>query len=562
MLDRLISEIRYRWRALVRHDRMEDELEDELAFHLEQEARKLEARGLAPDEARRTARLAFGGYEGVKEEVRDARGVHLAEQGWVDLRHALRALGARPTFAIGVAATLALGIGANAAMFGIVDRLMFRPPAGLVDADRVHRVHLHWLQDGEVQSRRSMAYPRFRDLARGATTLERVGAFQVRTVALGQGDDTREGRVAIVSHEYLELFDAPPVLGRWFTAVEDEPPLGAAVAVLSDAYWRARYGGRPDVLGETLQIDRLEATIIGVAPPGFSGITDEGGPPLACVPMSAFARALRGEGYDQSYSWTWLQLVVRRAPDASAAEATTELTRLFRASVEAEARVHERRIDVAAMQPSVELGPVHLGRGPDASLDSRAALWLSGVALVVLLIACANVANLFLSRAVSRQREMAMRLALGVGRARLARQLLMESVALGLLGGAGGLALAWIAAGTLRALLLPDANAAVIDDPRTLGYAVLLSIGAGALTAVIPGSLARGSTWRRRSSRAAGAAPAPVTPAGRARRGAGRVVGRAPRRRGALRAEPAAGAESPARLRRRQSLPRGREPAR
>ncbi|MEW6321598.1 MAG: ADOP family duplicated permease [Acidobacteriota bacterium] len=516
MFARLLSELRYRWRALVARDRMEDELEDELAFHLEQEQKKLEARGMPPDAARRAARLAFGGYEAIREATRDARGVRLVEQTWTDVVHALRTLRTRPAFALGVVGTLALGLGANAAMFGIVDRLMFRTPAGLRDADRVHRVHQHWRQNGEMQSSRSMAFPRYRDVARDARSFDLVGAFQVRRVALGQGDDTREGRVAVVSAGYLDFFDAPPALGRWFTAGEDEPPLGAPVAVLSDAYWRVRYGARPDVLGETIQVDRLQATIIGVAPPGFAGINDDGAP-LVFVPMSAFAHALRGSGYDTSYNWSWLQILVRRAPGVSVAEANAELTRVLQASWQAEAERHSRSepVDLAAIGGT--LGPVLLGRGPDASRDARVAFWISGVALIVLLIACANVANLFLSRAVSRQREVAMRLALGVGRGRLTRQLLMESLVLGVAGGAGGLLLAWLGGGALRALLLPDADAAaVLTDARTLVYALALAIAAGTLTAVVPAMMAaridvagalksggRGATRRRSRLQAA-----------------------------------------------------------
>lgn len=490
MLNRLWSEMRFRWRALVGRARMESELDEELGFHLEQEQKKLEARGLSPEEARRRARVAFGGFEGAKEASRDARGVRLLEDTWADLRYAVRTLRLQPAFVLGVAGTLALGIGANAAIFGIVDRLMFRQPAGLLGPERVHRVYLQWMQDGELRTDRSMPYPRFRDLARETRTLDLVAGFQVRTVALGEGEETREGRVAVVSAEYLGFFDAAPALGRWFSSADDEPPAGAPVVVLSHAYWLTRYGGRHDVLGQTLQVDRLRATIIGVAPPGFSGISD-GGSPLAFVPMSAFAHALRGPSYTSSYNWGWLELLVRRKPGVTAQEATADLSNAFRASWRAEDLARGIPTDIATAQPGVALGPVQLGRGPDARLDARVTLWISGVALVVLLIACANVANLFLSRAVGRRREIAMRLALGVGRGRLTRQLVLESVALGVLGGLGGLVLTWLGGGAWRRMLLPDAaDAAVLTDPRTLLYAVALALLAGGLTAIVPAVMA------------------------------------------------------------------------
>ncbi|MBC7897920.1 MAG: ABC transporter permease, partial [Cytophagaceae bacterium] len=515
MIDRLLSELRYRWRALVHRGRMEEELDRELRFHVERETEKLVAQGMPPHEARRRAHVRFGGHQRIAQDTREVRGVTWLEQGWADLRYALRVLRARPAFTIGVAGTLALGLGANAAMFGIVDRLMFRVPEGLVDADRVHRVHMRYIQDGEPRLERSMQFARFRDFERSATSVDLVGAFQVREVAFGTGEQVREERLAVVSAGYLGFFDAPPALGRWFTAAEDEPPTGTPVVVLSHAYWQSAYGGRSDVLGRTVQVDRLTATIIGVAPPGFAGINDAGAP-VAFVPMSAFAHAFRGTQYLTSYNWSWLEILVRRKPGVSIAEANADLSAAYRVSWRAEEAAQGQTYDVAVWKPSAEVGPVHLGRGPDAGLDSRVTLWTTGVALIVLLIACANVANLLLSRAVSRQREIALRLALGVGRWRLTRQLLLEGVVLGLLGGAGGILLARFGGGALRALLLPDADAtAVLGDGRTIVWSMILAVLAGLLTGVVPSFTAartdvasslkeggRGSTQRRSLLRA------------------------------------------------------------
>ena len=509
MWEQLRSEVRHRWRALVHRDQAEAELDGELQFHLEQEARKLEGRGMTPANARRAARVAFGGVERIKEDAREARGLSLIDQGWSDLRYVLRTLRARPAFTVGVACTLALGIGANAAMFGIVDRLMFRAPAALRSPERVYRVHLNWTEDGDLQRDRSMAFPRFRDFARESRTAEVVGAFQVRTVALDRGDATHEARAAVISASFRELFDAEPVLGRWFTAAEDDPPGSGAVVVLSYDYWVSRLGARPDVIGQQLQVDRLDATIVGVAPAGFAGIADAGDPAVF-LPMSAFAYSMRGASYATSYNWGWLQLAVRLRPGISAAEAAADFTNAYRLSWRAEAATG-RTLSAEQAQPFVVLGPAQLGRGPDAPLDTRVAFWLSGVAVIVLLIACANITNLLLSRSVSRRREFAMRLALGVGRGRLVRQLLIEGLVLGALGALGGVLLARFGGVTLRALLLPDAaHAAVLTDTRTLGFVSLLAMVAGALTALVPAIFAsqldvgealkaggRGATYRR-----------------------------------------------------------------
>lgn len=486
MLDRLLSELRYRWQALRRRDHLDDDLDDEVRFHLEQEAGKLEAGGLSPEHARRAARLAFGTIDTVKDDARDARGVAWIEQTWTDLRYVCRGLATARAFTLGVAGTLALGIAVNVAVFGIVDRLMFRVPDALMEADRVHRLHLRWTEDGERRSTRSMAYPRLLDMVRDTRSFDRIAGFQVRTAPIGQGEDTREGRVAVITASYLDFFDAPPALGRWFTTEEDAPPAGAPVVVLSHAYWLTRYGGRADVLGQTLQVDRMQATIVGVAAAGFVGAAD-GAPPLVFAPMSAFALAGRGPSYVASYNWSWLEVLVRRAPGVTIESAQADATRAMRLSWRAENLANNQPDDVATAAPEVILGPVHLGRGPDAGLDARVAFWMAGVALVVLLIACANVTNLFLARATSRQREVAMRLALGVGRARLTRQFALESLVLGLLGGLGGVCLAWLAGGALRAALLPEGvDAAVLTDPRTVLYTLALAATAGAVTVIVP----------------------------------------------------------------------------
>src|SRR3954466_16244933 len=171
-----------------------------------------------------------------------------------DLRYGIRGLRSKPGFTIAVVATLALGIGANAAMFGIVDRLLFRPPALLKDPEAVHRVYLFQTFRGKERAGGTGQYARHADLARWTTSFSQIAAFSQRDLAVGVGDAAREMRVGVVSASFFGFFDAPPALGRYFTESEDRPPEGTPVAVLSHTAWRTQYGERRDVLGEKIQI--------------------------------------------------------------------------------------------------------------------------------------------------------------------------------------------------------------------------------------------------------------------------------------------------------------------
>ena len=490
-MSRLSSELRYRLRALLRRDQMESEMDDELRYHLDRHTEKLVAAGMNRDEAARQARLAFGGMDRIKEETRDARGLVLFETTMQDLRYAVRGLRARKAFTVGVVLTLGLGIGANATMFGIVDRLLFRAPPGLIDQESVHRVYLHGIDRGEEDVNRNFQFRRYLDLLRETTSFSRIAAFQTRRLGVGSGEALREVPITVASASYFDFFDVRPALGRFFTADEDSVPVGAPVVVLGYAFWQSEYGGRRDVIGQPLQVDRLAATIIGVAPEGFVGMSDQG-VPAVYVPITAYAHAFRGTGYPENYNWSWLETIVRRKPGVSLAAAEADLTRAFQSSWRQAYAEAPGWGSVEEVRPRGTLGPVQLERGPQAGRDSRVATWISGVALIVLLVACANVANLLLSRAVSRRREIAMRLALGVSRARLTRQLLIESLVLATLGGIAGLFVAQWGGAALRAMFLPpDFPVSVLTDGRTLLVLGAMTLTAALLTGMVPALHAR-----------------------------------------------------------------------
>ena len=486
MLTEMLSGIRYRLRALFRRDALERELEDELRFHLDHEVEKLVRSGLPPEEAERRARLAFGGVDRITEEARDARGVALVESAFQDLRYAWRGLRARPVFTAGVVLTLGLGIGANAAMFGIVDRLLFRAPPYLETPGEVHRVYLSWNQDGERRTERNTQFARYLDLQRWTRTLEDVAAFQTRELAIGEGEEVREMPVTVASASYFDFFDARPALGRFYSAVEDSVPMGTAVVVLGHAFWQTRFGGRTDILGEEIRIGETLCTIVGVAPEGFVGMSDQG-VPVAYMPITAYAWANRGHDYSKNYNWSWLELAVRRRAEASVEAAGADVAAAFQRSWLAEAEVDGSDPNLEVYRPHAELGPVQLGRGPEAGANAKVVRWVGGVALIVLLIACANVANLLLSRAASRRREIAMRLALGASRGRLLRQLLTESLLLALLGGAAGVLMAQWGGEVLRSLFLPSSEqGGVVTDGRTLAFAAIATLATALLTGLVP----------------------------------------------------------------------------
>ncbi len=484
----MLSDLRYRLRALFRRHVVERELDEELAFHLAQAIAQHCAEGMTEAEATRRARLAFGGVARIKDDARDARGLRWLERRIQDVRYAVRRIRRRPGFAVAVILTLGLGLGANVAMFGIVDRLLFRPPGFLRSPAFVHRVYLIQHGDDLDQPESHMSYTRYRDLRRWSTALEQTAAFQSSTLAVGSGEDTREMEVGIASASYFAFFDVQPVIGRFFTEHEDSIGASAPVVVIGSAFWQAHYGGRRDILGTVLKVGALSCTIIGVAPPGFAGI-DAGRPAALFIPITSYASTVglfkNPSDYYTKYNWQWMEMLARRKSGVSVDATGRDLTEAFQRSYAAEATT--RTVSPAsAARPRALAGPIQVDRGPRTSGVARVALWVGGVAVAVLLIACANVANLFLLRAMQGRREIALRLALGVSRGRLFAQVLTESL---VFAGLGALASVVIAAGAdtvLRVLFLPDVAINVWGDTRTLIFAAVGAIAAASLTGIGP----------------------------------------------------------------------------
>jgi len=405
-----------------------------------------------------------------------------------DLRYALRGLLRSPGFTLAVVVTLALGIGANTTMFGVLDTLLLKPPAGVRDAGRVQRVYFRHgntitVGGGAGTAIASTSFPGYEAL-QGVHGFAGVAAFSDGGVSIGTGAEARSARIRAVTASYVPLLGGTTVLGRFFDSTDDR--LGAGpVAVVSHAYWMRQMAGDPDVLHRTLAIGPFAYAIIGVASPGFAGAELE--EPDVWLPIRQAAPILAGAEALSNWNWFWLQTIVRLAPGATPASAAAEATVAEQRAMPASPTPPGARPRAQHADDQVVLGPIQAARGPGMTDDARVALWVGAVALAVLLVACANVGNLLLARALRRRTELAVRAGLGAGRGALVRQVLVESLVLALVGGAAALLVALWGGAAVRAYLMqsPVPGASVLD-PRVLAFTALAALVTGLLAGLAP----------------------------------------------------------------------------
>lgn len=475
-----IDVVQHRVRLLFGRGRIAQEMDDEMRFHLDLEAMHSRSTVEGADEAEAIARKRFGNAMAIRDDRRRESGLAALDRVRQDAAYALRQLSRSPGFAIAVALTLALGIGANAIMFAIVDRVMLRAPEAIADPDRVVQVR-QWnqMRNGVVDSSASMSYPSFMDFRGMTDVFERVTAIRGPIdMPVDRGPDATNARGALVADDYFQTLGVRPALGRFFTVSETRETAGANVVVLGYGYWQRRYGGAADVPGRTLLIDGNLHTIIGVAPSGFAGNTLSATDlwvPIAAAPGLTYV----GTDWASQRGSRFLTVIARFKENTNPAQALARLSIGWTAW-----NIRPDRPGARAPHPYfVSLIPAKSSSRP----EHRVARMLLAVAGLLLLITCANVANLLLARALSRRREIAIRLALGVSRARLTTLLLADAMLLALLGGAGALFVARWGIPLVRSVLFAgDSTADWGIDGRLVAFTMLIALGAGALAGIVP----------------------------------------------------------------------------
>jgi putative ABC transport system permease protein len=454
----VVTEIRSRLRALLRRGSVESELNDELRFHFDQQVEKFARAGVPADEAQRRAKLLFGGTEQIKEECREARGIHLLETLAQDVRYGLRILRKSPGFTLTVILTLALGIGATTAIFSVVQGAMLAP-LPYRDPDELVLI---W-QSNPHAPHVSMSLPDLRDWQQSAHSFEWITGERWYEFDLTNPGPPERVSGYETSAGFFEMLGVHPLLGRLISPEEDRPG-GAPVALISEGEWKNRFGGSPDVLGKSLTLSGVAYTIIGIMPSTFR----------LASPVDVYIPLGQGDPLYNDRRYPGVLCLARLKRGVSIAQAQREMTAV------------QQRLNQLYPGTDQGLGTDVVPLKPAIVGDISATLLLMlGAVVAVLLIACANIANLLLARSAARVREFTIRASLGAAHSRIVRQLLTESILLSIAGGAVGLLFAKLGVRAVLALLGENLRRA--ENVTLNGTVLLFTLGISLIVGIIFG---------------------------------------------------------------------------
>jgi predicted permease len=474
------------WNSILRKRPSDPQMNSELRFHLDELIDEYVAAGSSPEEARRKAALEFGGGEQVKEELRDVYRVSVIETAYQNFQSALRFIRKSPTFSFAVILTLALGIGANTAIFTLLDQVILRL-LPVKDPRQLVLLSLSGQNYGTTMNDNALSYPMYRDFQDHNDVFSGMFCRFPYVADLTSGGQSERVEIELVSGTYFDVLGVTPALGQLFTPENDRNPNGQPYVVLSYDYWKTRFGGDPAIVGKNLLVRDQKMTVIGVAKQGFDGVELGWSAKLFVPVMMQLELFSLDHDLLPDRRTAWVNVFGRMKPGVSAKQVQAVLQPFTHAMLEEEVKEAEFSHATPAaraeyLKTTLNVLPGSQGRSSVRD-ELSTPLWvLMATTGFVLLIACANVANLLLARATGRQKEIALRLALGAGRGRIVSQLLIETLVLSTIGAALGLLLAfWADRALLTAYMPVDAQALRISTAPDLRI-LLFTIGVTLLT--------------------------------------------------------------------------------